>query len=698
MKTLLRLHVRRGVAGGLQLGLWAAVWALPGALRAETVPTPGPATPIAVASAPGTASADEPRPARVVPVDLVGPGACARCHPAVAKQWAASTHAHSSLDNPWYRGSLRNFKRDRPAELAFCGKCHDPALMARNALDPEAGGPEAQAGVGCALCHSLTEDHARLAQHGRTNGEFTLTAAPIPLGVIPPPGTPARDAAAPRTAHGERVLPAELRATSACAACHEVRLTEAVTAAHWQRGQSDWFDWYDGPWAGRGVDVILRPPGSEPDPKRPAGHAPGAAKDCVDCHMRKVAVPERERGRDAAGTVRDHRFLGGHVALARLRGDAETEADMVAHLKGAIALDLTSARPGHLDVVLRNIGVGHAFPGGTQDAKQVWLEVTTWDASGKILSQRGQLNDDGRLPEDVWLVRARPVNADADPVPGRAAWTQRGVVTDTRLRPGIPQVARFAVPADAVRARVRLNLRRFGPDDVALLCGADAPAGCRTPPVTAISEAEVVLKDGQAVTGPRPWKLLIAHAMGLSAGLPEHVADAAPVLAAAAASAPPGAVELALAKGRYATVLGRTDDVVTALKDVEDPRARWIEANALVAAFRFAPARAAVERLLKTIPDDRRALALAARLRALTGDPAGALAAADTLLALDPHYEHAMLQRLLALRALGRPEADEAEAVWLRHRRPDELDRTLRDAYRLRHPGDHTVNAMVGPD
>ncbi len=602
-----------------------------------------------------------PAPAPPTAPDLTSPAACQRCHPAVVAQWQASTHAASSLDNPWYAGAFKAFAAARPSELAFCGQCHDPALVAAGTLAPDATGPAARAGIGCAVCHSLT--HAPVTG----NAAYTLSTTPIPVR---------------GPAHSARVMPPGLTGATRCAPCHEVRLTEAVTQAHWQRGQSDWFDWYDGPWAGRGVNVVLRPE--------------DGVRACVDCHMPKVAAPRRERGRDANGQVRDHRFLGSHVALPTLRGDTATAAAAASHLRTALAIDLATLRPGVLDVVLRNVGVGHAFPGGTQDAKQAWVALTAWDAEGQIVSARGQVQADGRLAPDTWLLRARPVDGDGRPVAARAAWTQRGVVADTRLKPGVPQVARFNLPPTAARVQVAVRLRRVGPDDAAALCGPDAPPACRAVPITDVITAEATLTEGQ-IPGTRPWRALVAHGLGLAAGLPEHVAEAGALLRAAAAGAPT-AVEPQLALAKHAAVQGRTDDVVARLSGIDDPRARWIEANALARAFRHGPAHGAAERLVAAAPDDRGALALVARLRGLTGDHAGALAAADALVAIDPHCEAGLYQRLLALRALGRPEADAARVAWARHRRRDELDRTLRDAYRQHRPGDRAVDGLVGPD
>ncbi len=92
----------------------------------------------------------------------IGEGACARCHPQVAEQWAASAHRFASFDNPYYRAAFDVFREERGAEASrFCADCHDPALVAAGLIEKDApidvGTPGAQAGIGCRLCHSVRE-------------------------------------------------------------------------------------------------------------------------------------------------------------------------------------------------------------------------------------------------------------------------------------------------------------------------------------------------------------------------------------------------------------------------------------------------------------------------------------------------------------------------------------------------------------
>lgn len=590
----------------------------------------------------------------------IGDGACARCHPDVAAQWAASAHRFSSFNNPYYTAAARGFHAARgPQGFRFCADCHDPALIVTGDITAiEPASRAAQAGIGCLLCHSI-QDPPPLTGNAR----YTARLDPVPIG----------------DGHAARVRPAGAADGRLCGSCHRVGLDEQVSGDRWRRGQDDFFAWIDSPWSGNGADAILRP-------AAPAG--------CVDCHMPRVAASDREKAaRD--GQIRDHRFLGAGTALARLRGDAAHESATEAFMQDAVSIHLapTPGVEGVLDVVLVNRRAGHRFPGGVQDQNLAWLEVTARDATGAVLATSGVLTPDGALPLDAHRIRAQPVDAAADPLVERAVDRQRSVVYDTGLHPLAPKAARYALPPATARVEVRLLYRQFEADYAAFACAplpAPIRARCLDLPVTEVARAAADVQGGR-VLGGDDGETRLLHGLALAHGLAGD-ALAADALLEAATTQLPGRPEPHLARATAAAALGRTDAALAHL-DAADrlpgapPARHFIRATTLLAAYRLTPARAAAEALARELPRDRRALALLARLRVLDGDPQGTLTATDAVLALDPEDPAGWYPRLLAARALAQPAAAEiARTRWRRHRTPDEAALAARRIFRARHP------------
>ena len=603
----------------------------------------------------------------------IGAAACARCHPDVAAAWGGSAHRFASFNNPYYRAGFAGFRRDRGAEATpFCGRCHDPALVAAEQLagaDPHAPATfstaNAQAGLVCLTCHSI---HTPPPLTG--NGLFTLTDAPVP--------TRGPD-------HNRRVAAPALRSVNLCATCHRVALTPDVTADAWFKGQDEYGDWLASP-SGAGHPGVIWP-------------APQAR--CVDCHMPKVPASPQEKGA-RGGRVADHRFLGANGALAHLRGDEAMVEATGAMLRGAASVDLQpGAVPGDahawVDVVLHNRRAGHRLPGGTQDSNQVWLEVRFTDAAGETLWRSGGLGPDGVLDPRAHRVRAQPVTEAGDPLTTRDAHNTRGVVYDTTLPQGQPRLARYQVPEGAARVHASLRYRKFDRAYLALAC-RDLPSEirrrCETPPIYEIASAEAALDDGalgasaQEPADDRPrWARWVDHGLALSEGLPDDALHAlAPLQRAQAATDDPIPVAaLARALGR----LGRTDELAALSAATPSPALEWYKAMALGRAYRTPAALAHGERALAARPRAPAALAFVARIRGVLqrGD---ALAAADALITQDPYSEAGWFHRMMSLRDEDRPALagliEVAADTWGLIRKTDERNLELRRIFRTRWP------------
>lgn len=590
----------------------------------------------------------------------VGVEDCAGCHADVAKQWSASAHRFSSFNNPYYRVATDQFREQKGAVASrFCGNCHEPLLVASGTMDqPGAvarGTRAAQAGVTCLICHSITH----VDREG--NGRYLADLRPVPT--------------AAGGVHGARVRPPLMNQAIFCATCHKVGLSADVTADRWLRGQDDYDAWHVSAVAGNGAGSVYRPPQSQ---------------ICQDCHMPLVPATEGDAGAKN-GMIRSHRFLGANTALPHLRGDGEQEDLIARNLRGRASLELIWSGPRRVDALLRARGVGHRFPGGTMDSNEVWLEVTAFDAAGRVLGRSGARGRDGALDADAHLVRAQPVDGDGRPLARRDPQHMRGVAFDAALAPSDPQVVRFQVPEQTARVEARLQYRKFSPAYARLAC-ADLPARarrrCLDLPIVEIAAANIAT----GAAAPVDPAVLLDWGLALADATADHADEARAPLEAVRAVWP-SRVEPLLGLARLALRQGRTDDVLELAQEAlarapEHPAPLWLAGRALADAYRFGPALAFAERLARRLPDDRGGLGLLARTRGLAGDASGALTAADAILVIDPESEEGFYQRALALGELGRAgEAEVALGEYAAHRVALETDQELRNRWRRQNPG-----------
>ena len=188
------------------------------------------------------------------------------------------------------------------------------------------------------------------------------------------------------------------------------------------------------------------------------------------------------------GYVKSHRFLAVNTALPFIRGDEETIARIEEFLQDEklsvdvfalhhqeeahYALDKSQpalVRGGEytFDVVVRNKGVGHTFPGGTNDSNEGWLEVSVVGDDDAVLALSGAVQDDGHVDTGAHFYKALMVDANGQAIHRRNA---QDIVTAVYVRtigPGTADVAHysFEVPEDyagrKLTLRARLLWRKF---------------------------------------------------------------------------------------------------------------------------------------------------------------------------------------------------------------------------------------------
>jgi len=442
--------------------------------------------------------------------------ACQRCHADIYNQWNSSMHHFSSFNNQWYRKSVEYMQEVAGVRSSkWCAGCHDPALLYSGLFDTPikqiVDRPEARAGLGCLMCHSIVEvkstmgqgdfflEYPKLHELAANENPIVRKLHDFVVRLNPEP-------------HRRTFLKPFMRVDTAefCSSCHKVHLDVPVNHYRWIRGFNEYDNWQASGVSGQGARAF---------------YYPKSPMNCADCHMPLVASKDDGNVR---GLVHSHRFPGANTAVpianedqaqyefaknflqdkqlsvdifaispagkemsSPVRGELgkqelsttfavgeESEAALPKGLAGELRpitapIDRTDAavRRGddvRVDVVVRTRKVGHFFPGGTVDAFDVWLELQATDEKGQMILWSGKVEDDGKglVEPGAHFYRSLQIDAHGNPINKRNAWATRSVVYVHLIPPGAADTAhyRLHVPenaGDKITLHAKLNYRKF---------------------------------------------------------------------------------------------------------------------------------------------------------------------------------------------------------------------------------------------
>jgi tetratricopeptide (TPR) repeat protein len=438
---------------------------------------------------------------------------CKRCHEDIYNQWFSSAHHFSSFNNQWYRKSIEYMQDTigtKPSK--WCGGCHDPAVLYSGLMDTPikqiVHRPEAQAGLGCMMCHSIADVKSSMGQGDfyleyPTLHELAATKSPLErmlhdflVKLNPEP-------------HRRVFLKPFMRNQTAefCSSCHKVHLDVPVNHYRWIRGFNEYDNWQASGVSGQGARSFYYP-------AKPA--------QCADCHM--PLTRSSDMG-NVDGQVHSHRFPAANTALPTANGDAEQLKITDDFLKnGILSVDIfalsparaqlnpgvtnqsdlsttfavgeeaeTKITPGaeteirpvtaplsrvqpsvrrgdtvRVDVVVRTKKIGHFFPGGTVDAYDTWLELKGTDEKGQTIFWSGSVEDNGKGPVEkgAHFYRSVQVDAHGNRINKRNAWATRAVVYVHLIPPGAADTVHYRInipegAGDKITLHARLCYRKF---------------------------------------------------------------------------------------------------------------------------------------------------------------------------------------------------------------------------------------------
>jgi len=361
-----------------------------------------------------------PRP--LLEIDFPSAKQCLPCHPKQYDEWSRSMH-HYAQHSPIFEAfNLTLIERTGGTIGTFCSRCHTPLGTALGENGSRRNVHRSQLsmeGVTCVVCHRVPDNYYK------SNGRMAIE----PGGLLDtclygPFGDPVSDEFQAHPAGGQPYL----KTSAFCGSCHDVTSPQGV------RLEEAFSEWQNSPAARRGQTCQSCHMG--PDPGVPV----------PDCHRplgRAAEVPGVDPERIPLRHLSDHTFAGPDYSLLpdtefphkldwmyeqdyrdtdaltpyqqrtlnELRRSNRKHLAIAAHQRYQLlgrAARLTvfapqSARPAQRAVVrvdVKNLVAGHNFPTGFTAERQLWVEVSVWDPSGRIVFRSGDLDHNGDLRDE----------------------------------------------------------------------------------------------------------------------------------------------------------------------------------------------------------------------------------------------------------------------------------------------------------
>lgn len=479
---------------------------------------------------------------------LMNDGYCRECHGDIHAAWSRSVHKFSSFNNPPYLFSVRNtrkhsMERDGNVTRArFCAGCHDPVpFFSGQFNDPDyddVSDPTAQAGITCAVCHSITHVNSN-----RGNADYTIDA-PIPY----PFATSEKRSLqwlnrqlikAKPGFHKKTFLKPLHKTPEFCGTCHKVHLPVELNDYKWLRGQNHYDPYLLSGASGTGVASFYYPPKAEPN--------------CNGCHM--PLHPSQDFGarpRDESGEpkVHDHMFPAANTAIPVLVGlpdAAAVVAKQQKFLEGVLRVDLFALRrggsidgalvaplrpqlpelvPGEsylLETVVRTLKLGHPFTEGTADSNEVWLELVA-RAGDRVIGRSGALDADGAVDPWSHFVNAFVLDREGRRIDRRNPEHIFVPLYSHQIPPGAADVVHYLlrVPRDVpgpITIEARLLYRKFDTTYLRYVYGPEYVNGL---PISTIAVDRITLavagRGGRPDNPPspiEPWQRWNDYGIGL---------------------------------------------------------------------------------------------------------------------------------------------------------------------------------------
>jgi len=377
---------------------------------------------------------------------------CGFCHSRQLEEFAGSFHSVAHED-PLYRSFAKLALLEAgPGIYGWCSGCHSPAGVVAGLIP---GGKDAdlpaaaKAGVTCDVCHQIS----------RLTGASGPWEEPGNASIVIEPGSVKRGPLGDiqENPNHTSVRSAYFASSEMCASCHTV-----IHPHSGLRLESTYEEWKSSIYAEKGVQ-------------------------CQDCHMRPVAdaiqVAENLQPINRVGRaseemsakdreVHEHFFVGANSNTERLTRDAARAEQARQRLRSAarLSIEMQPAAPGAsilaFEVVVENVGAGHALPTSLTELREMWITMRVTSADGKLVFESGALDEHGELSKGT--VRFGSDLGDSEGKVTYKPWEAKTFLWKRVILPKGKQTERvqFDVPTGTVgplRVDVQLRYRSASP-------------------------------------------------------------------------------------------------------------------------------------------------------------------------------------------------------------------------------------------
>ncbi len=659
---------------------------------------------------------------------------CQGCHPNSFHEWERSAHRFSSFNNPFYRKSVELMADEVGRERTkWCSGCHDPVVLFTGQMGTATQAKfsydqwEAQQGLTCMSCHSITE-----VKDLKGNGSYVIEESKqYPFAFSRNKTLLAINHLLIRmepSLHRKTFLKPVMRTAEFCSACHKVALIPALNSYRWMRGQDHYDSWYDSGVSGRAVRSFYDPP---------------QPKACRDCHLPPYRSDEFGNQK---GFLHDHLFPAANTALPFVRGDRETQDRIRAFLTNKVlTVDLFAIRRGNdlqvigdsppavapgetldLEVVVRTRGVGHPYTNGTADSNETWVSLEAQDRPGREFFQSGTLDAAGRLDPAADMLTTFLIDHDGNHMDRRQPQDIHVPLYNNGIGPGADRVVhyRLHVPNDAagsIEISAGVHYRKFSRDYETFALGPSVPSL----PVTTLASDTVRLpviapsptrplapsdtQRGRVGEGERggmkaprgnsdaPWLRWNDYGIGLFLqGDYRGAARAWTKVAELAPEKPDGPLN----RARVEIAEGRLEDAKASLAQAEERRPGWLKTAFFRAQVekdegRLDDAERDLRRVLAKFPLDRVAWNNLGSVEWLAARYPQAVEAYQKTLAIDSEDLTAHYNLMRVYRATGDRARAAAEDAAYRKYKEDETARSLMADYRRDNPWDNRESLPI---